>query len=256
MATIYTDNVLPETSGVSETLNFGTAGDTVTLPAGVTLKTNKIVDAGGNNIITSDGSGNLTVAGSMSGSIALLNTATADNQASISFTTAISGFNTTYKTYLIRLESVRPHSPSGGNTLLFNGSTDAGSTYATSHMNTFIREERADNGSASPPYGGTCAYNTTFEHDMGTGDSEISTADNDNATDVWVGEIYLFNPSSTSFNCHFQFVISGVYVGGGISSTYMEWGNGYFDTIADIDGIIIKMNSGNLTGVAKLYGIG
>ena len=61
MSRIYTDEVLPETSGIGEHLNLGAVGDSVTLPTGAILKTNKIADAGGNNIITSDGSGNLTV---------------------------------------------------------------------------------------------------------------------------------------------------------------------------------------------------
>ena len=61
MSRIYVDTVLPETTGISENINLGSAGDTVTLPTGVTLKTNKLTDAGGNNLITSDGSGNLTL---------------------------------------------------------------------------------------------------------------------------------------------------------------------------------------------------
>ena len=42
MAIVYVDTVVPETSGVSENLNLGAAGDTVTIPAGATLKTNKL----------------------------------------------------------------------------------------------------------------------------------------------------------------------------------------------------------------------
>ena len=76
MAIVYTDNVLHETSGAAEDLNLGTTGDNVILPAGATLKTNKITDAGGNNIITSDGSGNLTLNSTFAGSFALINTYT------------------------------------------------------------------------------------------------------------------------------------------------------------------------------------
>ena len=42
MSRIYVDQVLPETSGISENINLGASGDVVTLPAGVTLKTNKL----------------------------------------------------------------------------------------------------------------------------------------------------------------------------------------------------------------------
>jgi len=255
MAIIYTDNVLPETSGVAENLNLGTTGDTVTVPAGVTLKTNKITDAGGNNVITSDGSGNLTVNAGMSGNIVLLNSTTANNQAAVNLTSSITGFNTTYKTYIIRLIDLRPHSPSGGNTLLWNGSTDGGSTYAVSHLNSFIRQYRNATGSGNAGSGAT-AYNNTFRHELGTGDSEISTADNDNATDSWSGEIHLYNPGSTTYWTNFSFNILGMYVDGSGTAAYMEWGAGYFAVTADIDAVTFKMNTGNLSGTIQLYGMG
>ena len=255
MAIIYTDTVLPESSGIGENLNLGTTGDTVTLPAGVTLKTNKIADAGGNNVITSDGSGNLTVNADMSGNIVLLNSTTADDAASLSLTTSITGFNTTYKTYIIRLIDFRPHSPSGGNTLLWNGSTDGGSTYAVSHLNSFIRSNRGPTGSGNSGSGAT-SYNNTFRHELGTGDSEISTADNDNATDCWSGEIYLYNPGSTTYWTNFSFAILGMYVDGSGTSLYYEWGAGYFAVTDDIDAVTFKTNTGNVSGTIQLYGMG
>ena len=256
MAIIYTDTVLPETSGVGENLNLGTTGDTVTLPAGVTLKTNKIADAGGNNVITSDGSGNLTVNADMAGNIVLLNSTTATNQAAVNFTTSITGFNTTYKTYIFRLIDLRPTSPSGSNTLLWNGSIDGGSTYAVSHLNSFIRAYRDPTGAGNSGTGAT-AYNNTFRHELGTGDSEISTADNDNATDCWNGEIYLYSPGSTTYWTNFSFAILGMYVtGGGAVSSYYEWGAGYFANTADIDAVTFKTNTGNLSGTIQLYGMG
>ena len=252
MAIIYTDTVLPETSGVGENLNLGTTGDTVTLPAGVTLKTNKIADAGGNNVITSDGSGNLTVNAGMSGNIVLLNSTTANNQAAVNLTSSITGFNTTYKTYIIRLIDLRPHSPSGGNTLLWNGSIDGGSTYAVSHLNSFVRSNRGATGSGNSGSGGT-SYNNTYRHELGTGDSEISSADNDNANDCWSGEIYLYSPGSTTYWTNFSFAIMGVQGGG---EAYYEMGAGYFANTADIDAVTFKTNSGNLSGTIQLYGMG
>ena len=252
MAIIYTDTVLPETSGVGENLNLGTTGDTVTLPAGVTLKTNKIADAGGNNVITSDGSGNLTVNADMAGNIVLLNTTTATNQAAVNFTTSITGFNTTYKTYIFRLIDLRPTSPSGSNTLLWNGSIDGGSTYAVSHLNSFVRSNRGATGSGNSGSGGT-SYNNTYRHELGTGDSEISSADNDNANDCWSGEIYLYSPGSTTYLTNFSFAIMGVYGGG---EAYYEMGAGYFANTADIDAVTFKTNSGNLSGTIQLYGMG
>ena len=86
MSRIYVDTVLPETTGISENINLGSAGDTVTLPAGVTLKTNKLTDAGGNNLITSDGSGNLTLDSGFQGAFKLITTNTFTNQSESDFT--------------------------------------------------------------------------------------------------------------------------------------------------------------------------
>ena len=100
MSRIYVDEVLPETSGVSENINLGASGDVVTLPAGVTLKTNKLTDAGGNNLITSDGSGNLTLDSGFQGAFKLITTNTFTNQAQSDFT---SGISTTYNFYTLSL---------------------------------------------------------------------------------------------------------------------------------------------------------
>ena len=57
MSTVETRKFEPYTGTA---LNLGASGDAVTLPAGVTLKTNTIKDSGGNTIFTSNGSGTLS----------------------------------------------------------------------------------------------------------------------------------------------------------------------------------------------------
>ena len=54
MSRVYTDTIEPRKP--TQDITLGTTGETITLP-GNTLKTNKISDAGGNNVITSNGSG-------------------------------------------------------------------------------------------------------------------------------------------------------------------------------------------------------
>ncbi len=65
MSTLETKKIEP-LSGTSVTL--GAAGDAVTMPAGVTVKTNTVKDAGGNTLWTSDGSGTLSSVNSYAGS--------------------------------------------------------------------------------------------------------------------------------------------------------------------------------------------
>ena len=67
MSSLETRKIEPQ-SGTTVTL--GEAGDTVTVPTGVIVKTNTVKDAGGNTLFTSDGAGTLSsvnsaIAGSM-----------------------------------------------------------------------------------------------------------------------------------------------------------------------------------------------
>ena len=95
MSTVNTDAIKPRDTGLDITL--GAAGDAVLIPTGATLKTNKIADAGGNNIITSDGSGNLTVDSQLKGGEVLLATNTFTDAASSSFTSLIDSTYNVYK---------------------------------------------------------------------------------------------------------------------------------------------------------------
>ena len=47
-----------------------------------------------------------------------------------------------------------------------------------------------------------------------------------------------------------------MYVDGSGTSSYWEFGSGYFAVTADIDAVTFKMNSGNLSGTIQLYGMG
>ena len=55
MSKVVATTVLPEDSG--EVLTFGDTSDAIAI-SGDSLNLNKLQDAGGNNIFTSDGSGN------------------------------------------------------------------------------------------------------------------------------------------------------------------------------------------------------
>ena len=103
MSKIYADTIETENSNVDITL--GASGDAVLIPSGATLKTNKIADAGGNNIITSNGSGSLTVDSQLQGSEVLLTSQTASGAASVSFTTKI---DSSYDVYCFKFIMINP----------------------------------------------------------------------------------------------------------------------------------------------------
>ena len=65
------------------------------------LKVDQLQDSGGNNLITSDGSGNVTSVGfNNAGGLVLLSSQTASGDASINFT---SNIDSTYKIYVFKL---------------------------------------------------------------------------------------------------------------------------------------------------------
>ena len=88
-------NTLEPQSGT--TLTVGKSGQNLQVNAD-SLKANVAKDAGGNAVFTSDGSGNLSGLNSAFGSAqVLISTQTADDSASLSFT---SGIDSTYKEYI------------------------------------------------------------------------------------------------------------------------------------------------------------
>ena len=86
MSKVVATTVLPEDSG--EVLTFGDTGDAIAI-SGDSLNLNKLQDAGGNNIFTSDGSGNLTVPSAFGGAMNLLTTNTFTGTTTSNFTTLI-----------------------------------------------------------------------------------------------------------------------------------------------------------------------
>ena len=96
MSTLETKKIEP-LSGTTVTL--GASGDVVTAPAGVTVKTNTVKDAGGNVIFQSDGAGTLSNVNSLlAPNMVLISSQTASASASLAFE---SGIDTTYDEYVI-----------------------------------------------------------------------------------------------------------------------------------------------------------
>ena len=194
MAIIYVDNVLPETSGVAENLNLGTTGDSVTIPTGATLKTNKIFDAGGNNGITSDGSGNLTVNSGMTGDVVPLQTQTISSAvANITFSDTY--ITSTYLIYCFKWVNVRP--VTDNTSLQFQMSTD-GTNYnlsITAGVHASWIDDSGGNLSLGYSQGSRQGAGTSFQnlcYNLGN-DTEAHCS----------GELWLIRGASTAFQHHF-----------------------------------------------------
>jgi hypothetical protein len=174
----------------------------------------------------------------------LISTQTASNSATISFT---SGLDSTYDEYIFKIINVHPSSD--GVAMVFQGSTNGGSSYGVTITSTVFRayHDEADSTTA-------LAYDGNGDLAQGTGFQEIINAgtgsDNDQASCAY---LQLFNPSSTTYVKHFLATSSGISAGDFMIASYT---GGYFNTTSAINAIQFKFTGGNIDdGTIKLYGV-
>ena len=133
--------------------------------------------------------------------------------------------------------------------LKFNLSIDSGSNYNVSKTTTLFdaynRENSTSNGLgyiASQDIHGTGDQSITPEVELGV--------DNDASVN---GELYLFNPSSTTFVKHFM-ARCLFYEDANMPVDHLT--AGYFNTTSAIDEVQFRMHTGNMdSGTFKLYGL-
>lgn len=177
------------------------------------------------------------------GAMTLISEQTASSSASIEFTT---GIDSTYPIY--KFEFINCHPATNEANFTFNMSTDSGSNYNVTKTSTFFASiHKEDGSSANLSYFGNVdlAQSTSFQQ-------IAENIKNDN--DIGVsGEMYLFNPSSTTFVKHFLGRTNHHRNSGQSSDEFVA---GYGNTTSAVDGIQFKMHSGNIdSGTIKLYGI-
>ena len=152
----------------------------------------------------------------------------------------------TYKTYLFRIINVHPSTNSGG--FAVNFSIDTGSNYnVTKTTTSFVAQHAEANNVAE------LAYGSGYDLAQSTSDQEITQniyATDDNSG---CGNLYLFNPSSTTFVKHF------ISETGSMFANARAWHNfvaGYCNTTSAIDAVRFKFDTGNIdAGRIALYGI-
>ena len=172
----------------------------------------------------------------------------ASSSSTVSFVDGASDvvLDNTYKTYLFKFINI--HRSVDGANFLFNGSTDGGSNYnVTKTTSYFGAVHREDDASASLFYstGNDLAQSTSFQN-LGIG------AGND-SDQSGVGEMWLFNPSSTTFVKHFMTNGNQSQSTPGSLNVRVA---GYMNTTSAINAIQFKPSSGNIdSGRIALYGI-
>ena len=177
------------------------------------------------------------------GSMTLLQTQTASSSSTIDFT---SNIDSTYDVYCFKFYNIHP--ATDGGEFKFQCSTDNGSNYNTTITSTAfysLHDEADTTTSLSYWTGGDLAQSTSFQQLSGS-----VGADNDQSTS---GELFLYNPSSTTFVKHFISNFNKVSETDRSLNLYMA---GYYNTTSAINAVRFQMSSGNIdSGDIKLYGI-
>jgi len=242
MSKVYTDTVT--STEASQDLTLGGSGDNVIVTAGATLKTNTIKDSGGNTLWTSDGSGNLSsVNAAMKGNMVLLSTQTASNAASVSFT---SGIDNTYRLYIFKFIDLNPATDNA--CIKFNGSTDGGSNYNVTKTTTYFKAIHDEADTTTDVY-----YIASWDLAQSTADQGINVGTGSGSDESSAGELYLFNPASTTYVKHFYSRTMTLYAYDYVTDAFV---GGYFNTTSAIDAVRFISSSGNFDGTIKMYGVG
>ena len=171
-----------------------------------------------------------------------LATLTASSSSTLSFTSSI---DNTYNIYKFMFVNMHPAT----NQVHFQvGFRDGGTDYDASKTTTYFeaKHNEADNDSGLVYNTGLDQANATgFQHlleNVGNGNDECSS-----------GELWLFNPSSTTFVTHF-FSTASDYTGNDNNNVIRV--GGYFNTTSAINAIQFKQSSGTMdAGRIALYGI-
>ena len=190
----------------------------------------------------------ITSTGLSAAAMTLIKEQTASSSATISFVHGTSDvvLDSTYPIYLFKWISCHPET----NNVKFqagfrDGSTNYDATITSSAFNATANEAGNDAG---------LNYQAGRDQAQGTSYQDL-TAFNGNQNDsATSGELWLFNPSSTTFVKHFISRSQQMNVEAPYSTD--DYRGGYCNVTATIDAVQFKMSSGDIdAGTIKLYGI-
>ena len=172
----------------------------------------------------------------------LITTNTSSGAASSSFT---SGIDSTYKLYIFKFYDVHPATNEVKFTFQANASGQSG--YNETIDSTFFTARHSEDDSSPDLY-----YGDAHDQSQGTAFQQLAFVGNDADWSVG-GELFLFNPSNTTYVKHFYCTNNCSHYG---DATHNPRIAGYFDTTTAIDDIQFKMTSGNMDAVIRMYGVG
>lgn len=189
-----------------------------------------------------------TVSGVDAGSMVKILSTTASGNATRSFT---SGIDSTYRTYLFKFINI--HAQTDSQNFQFQGSTQGASSTDGDYSNTitstfFVASHNENDAATSLGYdsGDDLAQSSSFQTLTG---GNVGNANDESIS----GELWLFNPSSTTYVKHF---IANIQINSSDDKSRNSYIAGYFNTTSAINAIRFKFASGNIDdGTIVMYGI-
>ena len=188
-----------------------------------------------------------SAAGFPAGDMTLIKTLTASNSSDISFVNGSSDvvLDSTYPIYVFKFISVHP---SADNVHFRVNFRDGGSSYDATKTTNYFRAYHDEADSST-----SLAYSAGNDLAQGTGVQNLTEGQGNGNDESFSGEMFFFNPSSTTFVKHF---ISRLQSYNQADISYESYVSGYCNVTAAIDGVQFTMTSGDIdAGTIKLYGI-
>ena len=182
------------------------------------------------------------------GAMTLIKTITASSSSTVQFLDGSSSvvLDNTYPVYLFKI--INMHPSVDNHIFEFQGNASGGSGFNETITSATFRAYHTEGGGTS-----TLEYVVNDDLAQSTDHQHLANGVGNAGSRSLSGELYLFNPSSTTFVKHFisrfQF-----YEASDASANF--YAAGYFNTSSAIDEIQFRMASGNIDdGTFKLYGI-
>ena len=175
----------------------------------------------------------------------LLQTLTANESATVSFTTNI---DSSFKSYIVRF--IQIHGETNDKHLTFQASTDGGGSYGTTITTNAYRTALKEDNSFT--FFGAVTGN---DINSGTGFKIINEGQGNDDDNSSSGQLELYSPSDTTFVKHWVCRIQNMNFQSPPQSVDYHT-QGYFNTTSAINALQFKMSSGDIdAGTFKLYGI-
>ena len=190
----------------------------------------------------------ITAASSLpTGAMTLIKEQTASSSSTISFVHGSSDvvLDSTYPIYLFKFINIHPATDQ--KKFMFQGTTN-GSDFNTTMTTTWFQayHDEADSNTA-------LTYVVGEDQAQGTSFQSLSEDTGNDNDQNYCGELWLYNPSSTTFVKHFISNFNNAYSGNYSMNHYVA---GYGNTTSAVDAVQFKMSSGNIdSGTIKLYGV-